>query len=64
MVINVQGDEPFIRPEQIEKLKAVFENNPSADIATLAMRFDATRSSVSIPIVENSVSPILIPKPF
>ena len=43
VVINVQGDEPFIRPEQIEKLKAVFENNPSADIATLAMRFDATR---------------------
>lgn len=43
VVINVQGDEPFIRPEQIQKLVAIFENNPEAQIGTLAMRFDATR---------------------
>lgn len=43
VVINVQGDEPFIRPEQIEKLVAIFEKNPDADIATLAMKFDANR---------------------
>lgn len=43
VVINVQGDEPFIRPEQIQKLMAIFENNPEAQIGTLAMRFDATR---------------------
>ena len=34
VVINIQGDEPFIRPEQIEGLKACF-NSPDAEIATL-----------------------------
>lgn len=40
VVINVQGDEPFIRPEQIIKLKDIFENNPDAEIATLIKHFD------------------------
>jgi len=34
VVINIQGDEPFIRPEQVEGLKACF-NSPEAEIATL-----------------------------
>jgi 3-deoxy-manno-octulosonate cytidylyltransferase (CMP-KDO synthetase) len=34
VVINIQGDEPFIRPEQIEGLKACF-NSPDTEIATL-----------------------------
>ncbi len=34
VVINVQGDEPFIRPEQIEQLKSCF--TPEVQIATLA----------------------------
>ena len=34
VVINIQGDEPFIRPEQIENLKACF-NSPATEIATL-----------------------------
>ncbi len=33
VVINVQGDEPFIKPEQIELLKSCFDSD--ADIATL-----------------------------
>ena len=34
VVINIQGDEPFIKPEQIEGLKACF-NTPATEIATL-----------------------------
>jgi 3-deoxy-manno-octulosonate cytidylyltransferase (CMP-KDO synthetase) len=34
VVVNIQGDEPFIRPEQIESLKACFVT-PETEIATL-----------------------------
>lgn len=43
VVVNVQGDEPFIRPEQIMDLVGIFEKNPHADISTLAMRFDPAK---------------------
>lgn len=38
VVINIQGDEPFIRPEQIESLCRCFDN-PDTDIATLVRPF-------------------------
>ena len=34
VVVNIQGDEPFIRPEQIESLKTCFKS-PETEIATL-----------------------------
>ena len=33
-IINVQGDEPFIRPETILAVANLLKNNPSCDIAT------------------------------
>lgn len=42
IIINVQGDEPFIRPEQIEGLKKCFDS-PEVNIATLARPFDASK---------------------
>lgn len=39
VVVNVQGDEPFIKPEQIELLKSCFSDG-TADIATLIRKVD------------------------
>lgn len=39
VVINIQGDEPFIRKEQIEALKQCFDD-PKTDIATLVKKID------------------------
>ncbi len=38
VVVNIQGDEPFIHPSQIEKIKACFED-PTTQIATLVKPF-------------------------
>lgn len=37
IVVNVQGDEPFIHPEQLQQLKACF-NDPEVTLATLVKR--------------------------
>ena len=38
VVVNIQGDEPFIQPSQLEAIKNCF-NGPSTDIATLVKPF-------------------------
>ncbi len=40
VVVNIQGDEPFIDSSQIESLISCFED-PSVEIATLAKRFES-----------------------
>jgi len=40
VVINIQGDEPFIQPEQIELLKSCFST--PTDIATLIKKIDSS----------------------
>ena len=39
VVINIQGDEPFIRPEQLRLLKSCFDDD-KVQIATLAKRIE------------------------
>lgn len=41
VVVNIQGDEPFIQPSQLEAIKNCF-NDPSTDIATLVKPFTST----------------------
>src|SRR3546814_301547 len=40
IIINIQGDEPFIQPEQIDLLAACF-NSEGTEIATLVKRIDS-----------------------
>lgn len=42
VVINIQGDEPFIEPAQIEALKACFTHKPATVLATLVKPFTKT----------------------
>jgi 3-deoxy-manno-octulosonate cytidylyltransferase (CMP-KDO synthetase) len=42
VVINVQGDEPFIRPEQVSTLQQPFLDHPDTEIATLVQRITET----------------------
>lgn len=39
VIINIQGDEPFIKPEQIRAIISCFDN-PDTEIATLVRVFD------------------------
>ena len=34
IIVNIQGDEPFIQPEQIETVLSLFSNNKNVEIAT------------------------------
>ena len=56
VVVNVQGDEPFIRREQLEALKGCFDN-PQIDIATLVKPFAAADGLAAL---ENPNSPKVV----
>ncbi len=53
VIINVQGDEPFIQPSQINTLMSLFDN-PDTQIGTLGKLFE------SIDAVENPNSPKIV----
>jgi 3-deoxy-manno-octulosonate cytidylyltransferase (CMP-KDO synthetase) len=42
VVVNIQGDEPYIHPDQIDLLCSCFEN-PGTQIATLVKKIDSTK---------------------
>ena len=56
IVLNIQGDEPFVAPEQIEALIKCFESE-KIDIATLVKPFSAEDS---IDVLENPNSPKVV----
>ncbi|MDE5636842.1 MAG: 3-deoxy-manno-octulosonate cytidylyltransferase [Alistipes sp.] len=56
VVINVQGDEPFISPSQIEAIKRCFDD-PQTDIATLVKPFAAEDGLAAL---ENPNSPKVV----
>ncbi|MBQ8675328.1 MAG: 3-deoxy-manno-octulosonate cytidylyltransferase [Bacteroidaceae bacterium] len=56
IIINIQGDEPFIQPQQIESLKQCFDD-PTVDIATLVKPFTPTDGLAAL---ENPNSPKVV----
>lgn len=56
VVVNVQGDEPFIRATQLEALKRCFEH-PATDIATLVKPFTEADGLAAL---ENPNSPKVV----
>lgn len=56
VVINIQGDEPFIQPSQLQSIKSCFDD-PATEIATLVKPFIATQS---IEELENPNSPKVV----
>ncbi|PVX51966.1 3-deoxy-manno-octulosonate cytidylyltransferase (CMP-KDO synthetase) [Balneicella halophila] len=52
VVINVQGDEPFIHPDQIKALFEVFGTDENIDIATFGKRIKETEDLFSANIVK------------
>ena len=56
VVVNIQGDEPFIQPSQLETVKACF-NDPSTQIATLVKPFTADNGFEAL---ENVNSPKVV----
>ncbi len=57
IVINVQGDEPFIQPEQIKLLVECFERDEQIDIATLVKPFE---TSDGVEALENPNTPKVV----
>lgn len=56
IIVNVQGDEPFIQRSQLEELKRCFDN-PSTDIATLVKPFTPADGLAAL---ENPNSPKVV----
>ncbi|CAM3673664.1 3-deoxy-manno-octulosonate cytidylyltransferase [Sphingobacterium prati] len=56
VIINIQGDEPFINPEQIDLLAACFES-PQTKIATLVKEIDSMEElfNLNIPKVVRNI---------
>lgn len=56
VVLNIQGDEPFIRFSQLQAIMACFDD-PATDIATLVKPFEA---GADFDVLENMNSPKVV----
>lgn len=70
VVINIQGDEPFVKPEQLRMLAEAFEDK-TVQIATLIKKFDSSEdifNENAVKVVRNSSNEALyfsrFPIPF
>lgn len=52
VVVNIQGDEPFIQPEQIDKVVACFKNREEVQISTLVCKIEEPRELQQASVVK------------
>lgn len=52
VVVNIQGDEPFIQPAQIDTVVECFQREPNVQIATLIRQIDALENLLSPHVVK------------
>ncbi len=52
VIVNIQGDEPFIQPAQIDAVIDCFHRDPAAELATLIRRIESLDHLVSPHIVK------------
>lgn len=57
VIVNVQGDEPFVHPDQLRALCSLFEKYPDTDIATLVrpLPSDTPYSRLADPVLVKAV---------
>eukprot|EP00512_Aurantiochytrium_limacinum_P007211 CAMPEP_0171526660 /NCGR_PEP_ID=MMETSP0959-20130129/10542_1 /TAXON_ID=87120 /ORGANISM="Aurantiochytrium limacinum, Strain ATCCMYA-1381" /LENGTH=223 /DNA_ID=CAMNT_0012068159 /DNA_START=156 /DNA_END=827 /DNA_ORIENTATION=+ len=51
LIINVQGDEPFVNPSHIQSLIQAMQENPTYEMGTVALEWRGTIQSLSDPNV-------------
>jgi 3-deoxy-manno-octulosonate cytidylyltransferase (CMP-KDO synthetase) len=52
IIVNIQGDEPEISPDNIDHLVQLLQNDPQADMATLSAAFDKNEDPANPNIVK------------
>ncbi|GBE06297.1 MAG TPA: 3-deoxy-manno-octulosonate cytidylyltransferase [Nitrospirae bacterium] len=52
MIINIQGDEPFIKPEMVDDVVELLNEDPNASISTLAKRTADVKEILSPDVVK------------
>ncbi len=63
LMVNIQGDEPFIRPQQINDLITAFQH-PSTNIASLCKQIESQDELFDADVVKVVLGPKLTPKTF
>ncbi len=63
IMINIQGDEPYIRPQQINDLIAAFEH-PTIQIASLCKKIEDQETLFNPDVVKVVLGPLLTSKAF
>jgi 3-deoxy-manno-octulosonate cytidylyltransferase (CMP-KDO synthetase) len=52
IIVNVQGDEPFIRPEMVDETISILMDDPKASISTLVRKIESIEELISPDIVK------------